>query len=130
MLDELVARVYSPEALLRLSQTQLDGLLLSCIAGRANNADPIASKFVYEDEIVGLYPVGIGMTYQQKMAADSAVMESWQRLQSGGLIMQRLEEAKGLYEEWALIGTREGWEAVLRAKGLRLRGHRLVRRHS
>lgn len=88
MLDELVVRVSSTEALLGLSQTQLDGLLLSCIASRANNADPIASKFVYEDEIVGLYPVGIGTTYQQKMAVDSALMESWQRLQSGGLIMQ------------------------------------------
>ena len=130
MLDELVTRVSSPEELLGLSRTQLDGLLLSCIAGRANNADPIAAKFVYEDEIVGLYPVGIGATFQQRQAVDHVLMESWQRLQSGGLIMQRLEEAKGLYEEWALIGTREGWEAVLRAKGLRLRGHRLVRRHS
>jgi uncharacterized protein (TIGR02391 family) len=88
MLDELVARVSSPEELLRLSQTQLDGLLLSCIAGRADNSDPIASKFVYEDEIVGLYPVGIGRTYQQRAAVDNALMESWQRLQSGGLIMQ------------------------------------------
>jgi DNA phosphorothioation-associated putative methyltransferase len=44
--------------------------------------------------------------------------------------LTRLEEAKGLYEESASIGTREGWETVLRAKGLRLRGHRLVRRVS
>jgi len=88
MLDELVARVSSPEALLGLSQTQLDGLLLSCMAGRANSADPIASKFVYEDEIVGLYPVGVGTTYQQKTAVDNALMKSWQRFQSGGLIMQ------------------------------------------
>ena len=88
MLDELVARVSSPGELLELSQTQLDGILLSCVAGRANNADPIASKFVYEDEIVGLYAVGIGATYQQRLAVDHALMESWQRLQSGGLIMQ------------------------------------------
>jgi DNA phosphorothioation-associated putative methyltransferase len=44
--------------------------------------------------------------------------------------LTRLEEAKGLYDESASIGTREGWETVLRAKSLRLRGHRLVRRLS
>jgi DNA phosphorothioation-associated putative methyltransferase len=42
--------------------------------------------------------------------------------------LTRLEEAKGLYEDPALIGTRAGWETVLRAKGLALRGHRLMRR--
>jgi hypothetical protein len=41
--------------------------------------------------------------------------------------LTRLEEAKGLYEDPALIGTRAGWETVLRAKGLALSGHRLVR---
>jgi DNA phosphorothioation-associated putative methyltransferase len=41
--------------------------------------------------------------------------------------LTRLEEAKGLYEDPTLIGTRFGWEAALRAKGLTLRGHRLVR---
>ncbi|MFI4998279.1 MAG: TIGR02391 family protein [Reyranellales bacterium] len=88
MLDELVSRVTSPGELLEISQTQLDGILLNCVASRVNNADPIASKFVYEDEIVGLYPVGIGATYQQRLAVDHALMESWQRLQSAGLIMQ------------------------------------------
>jgi DNA phosphorothioation-associated putative methyltransferase len=42
--------------------------------------------------------------------------------------LTRLEQAKGLYEDPALIGTRTGWDTVLRAKGLALRGHRLVRR--
>jgi hypothetical protein len=88
MLDELVSRVTSPGELLERSQPQLDRILLNCIAGRANNADPIASKFVYEDEIVGLYPVGMGTTYQQRVAVDHALMESWQRLQSGGSIMR------------------------------------------
>lgn len=41
--------------------------------------------------------------------------------------LTRLEEAKGLYEDQALIGTREGWERALQAKSLTLRGHRLVR---
>jgi DNA phosphorothioation-associated putative methyltransferase len=41
--------------------------------------------------------------------------------------LTRLEQAKGLYEDPALIGTRAGWESVLREKGLALRGHRLVR---
>lgn len=41
--------------------------------------------------------------------------------------LTRIEMANGLYENPALIGTRAGWEAVLRAKGLEFRGHRLVR---
>jgi len=88
MLDELVARVPSADAVLTLTPSQLDGVLLTCIAGRANNTDPIAAKYVYEDEIVGLYPAGVKATYQQRMAIDSALMEAWQRLLSSGLIMQ------------------------------------------
>jgi DNA phosphorothioation-associated putative methyltransferase len=42
--------------------------------------------------------------------------------------LTRLEEANGLFDEPAAIGTRSGWERTLRAKGLALRGHRLVRR--
>ena len=37
-------------------------------------------------------------------------------------------EAKGLYVDTSRMGTRDGWEAALAAKGLQLRGHRLVRR--
>ncbi len=82
MLDELVVRVSSAEELLALSPSQLDDVLLICIAGRANSTDPIAAKYVYEDEIVGLYPVGVKATYQQRMAIDSALMEAWHRLLS------------------------------------------------
>lgn len=42
--------------------------------------------------------------------------------------LTRLEEGKGLYADPATIGTRAGWDTALRAKGLVLRGHRLVRR--
>ena len=41
--------------------------------------------------------------------------------------LTRQEEAKGLYEHPSRIGTRRGWEEVLNAKGLHLRGHRLLR---
>ena len=41
--------------------------------------------------------------------------------------LTRQEEAKGLYVEPSRIGTRRGWEEVLEAKELRLRGHRLLR---
>lgn len=41
--------------------------------------------------------------------------------------LTRLEEAKGLYADPARIGTRDGWAAVLTARGFALRGHRLVR---
>jgi hypothetical protein len=34
------------------------------------------------------YPIGLKATYQQRTAADRALMEAWQRLLSAGLIMQ------------------------------------------
>ena len=37
------------------------------------------------------------------------------------------EERKGLYENTSVIGTRDGWNSVLEAKDVILRGHRLVR---
>lgn len=37
------------------------------------------------------------------------------------------EERYGLYETPVSIGTREGWNQAVSAKGLRFRGHRLVR---
>jgi DNA phosphorothioation-associated putative methyltransferase len=37
------------------------------------------------------------------------------------------EVRHGLYEDTTLIGTREGWKAVLKGKGLRLSGHRLIK---
>jgi hypothetical protein len=56
MLDELMARLPSVDDLLSLAAPQLDGILLKCIAQRATSTDPIAAKYVFEDEIVGLYP--------------------------------------------------------------------------
>lgn len=41
--------------------------------------------------------------------------------------LTRLEEAKGLFEDPASIGTREGWSRVVAERGFALRGHRLVR---
>ena len=41
--------------------------------------------------------------------------------------LTRQEERRGLYENPRTIGTRDGWQAVLEDKGLRLRGHRVVR---
>lgn len=41
--------------------------------------------------------------------------------------LTRIEEQKGLYEETSRIGSRNGWNEVLESKGLRLRGHRLIR---
>jgi DNA phosphorothioation-associated putative methyltransferase len=42
--------------------------------------------------------------------------------------LTKQEEERGLLAETATIGTRDGWEARLRERGLRLQGHRLVRR--
>ena len=41
--------------------------------------------------------------------------------------LTRQEEAKGLFEDTARIGTREGWRHALANKGVRLREHRLIR---
>jgi hypothetical protein len=37
------------------------------------------------------------------------------------------EEKHGLLDDSATIGTRDGWEARLKAAGFALRGHRVVR---
>lgn len=88
MLDELLALQPNVDALLALAEVQLDGILLKCIAQRATSTDPIAAKYVFEDEIVGLYPVGIAASFQKVSDANAALMEAWQRLLSAGLIMQ------------------------------------------
>ena len=44
--------------------------------------------------------------------------------------LTRQEESKGLYEAPAHIGTRLGWEELLSAKGVSLRGHRLIRQRT
>lgn len=41
--------------------------------------------------------------------------------------LTRQEEQWGLYEDPLAIGTRQGWQKTLEARGARLRGHRLVR---
>ena len=41
--------------------------------------------------------------------------------------LTKQEESKGLFEDTVRLGTRRGWDQVLSAKGLQLRGHRLVR---
>ncbi len=42
--------------------------------------------------------------------------------------LTELEDRKGLFEDHATIGTREGWNAKLAAKKLYLKGHRLLTR--
>src|SRR5689334_10685424 len=88
MLKELVNRLPTVDGLLELTPTQLDSILFQCIAQRATSIDHLAPNYVYEDEIVGLYPIGIKATFQKSNAANVALMEAWQRLQTAGLIMQ------------------------------------------
>jgi uncharacterized protein (TIGR02391 family) len=95
MLNELVAQYPNPLDLLSLTPQQIDAILLSCVARRANDLDITANKFVYEGEIGNLYPIGVHATFQQHTAIDAALMESWQRLQSAGLIMQAPGQATG-----------------------------------
>jgi DNA phosphorothioation-associated putative methyltransferase len=41
--------------------------------------------------------------------------------------LTKQEEARGLFDNGRVIGTRDGWNEVLAERGFRLRGHRLVR---
>jgi DNA phosphorothioation-associated putative methyltransferase len=41
--------------------------------------------------------------------------------------LTRQEEANGLFERTSEIGTRQAWEKLLEEKGLRIRGHRLIK---
>ena len=52
-----------------------------------------AAKYVFEDEIVGLYRIGVKASFQKRTAANGALMEAWQRLLSAGLITQALGQA-------------------------------------
>lgn len=55
------------------------------------------------------------------VAPDYSLREKFARLTAQ-------EERFGLYEEAHRIGTRNGWEAALQAKGVTLNGHRVVKR--
>jgi DNA phosphorothioation-associated putative methyltransferase len=57
---------------------------------------------------------------EEFVRSDDASHSKYQRL-------TKQEEAKGLYEQPWLLGTRQGWNDVLKQKGLRLAGHRLLR---
>jgi uncharacterized protein (TIGR02391 family) len=95
MLTELVEKFPEAGQLLELSAAQLDAVLLACIAARVNNPNQIAAKFVYRDEISGLYPpIGVGTSYGQSQAVDLALMESWERLKTSSIIMQAPGQAR------------------------------------
>ena len=55
------------------------------------------------------------------LAADHPLRAKFARL-------TRLEEAKGLYSNISRIKTQDGGKLISQRRGLRLRGHRLVRR--
>lgn len=94
MLTELVAKFPDAARLLDLSAAQLDAVLLACIAARVNDPNPLANKFVYQDEISGLYPIGVAARHGQSQAIDLALMESWERLKSSNIIMQAPGQAR------------------------------------
>lgn len=54
------------------------------------------------------------------LSSDHPLYEKFARL-------TRIEEKKGLYEDTSSIGTREGWNHLLRRSDLALKGHRVVR---
>jgi uncharacterized protein (TIGR02391 family) len=92
---ELLQKVPTASALLRLTALQMDELLLKLAADRASNPDPVAPKFVYDGSLTGLYPVGQGNSFADSSAADKALGEAWGRLQAAGLVMQAPGQALG-----------------------------------
>jgi len=92
---ELVEKVPTAAALLRLTNPQLDELLLKIAADRASNSDPIANKYVYDGSLANLYPVVSGNTSEDSKTANKMLGEAWQRLQANGLIMQAPDQAAG-----------------------------------
>lgn len=92
---ELTEKVPTVAALLQLTSTQLDEILLKIAADRASNPDPIANKHVYDGSLANLYPVSSDNAFEDVKAADKLLGEAWQRLQAHGLIMQAPDQALG-----------------------------------
>jgi DNA phosphorothioation-associated putative methyltransferase len=57
---------------------------------------------------------------------DSLVTEDYPHHKKFSSLTQQ-EERHGLLDDTSSIGTRNGWEARLQARGLAIRGHRVVR---
>lgn len=96
MLTELVKKLPSADDLLRLAKGQLDAMLLQCVTQRATDPSPVATRYVHDNEIVGLYPIDGRTTFQRRMEADIALAESWQRLSTVGLIVPAPGQAPGM----------------------------------
>ena len=113
---ELVEKIPTAAALLQLTNTQLDELLLKIAADRASSENPIAIKYVYDGSLSGLYPIGMGNTYSDSVAADRALGEAWQRLQATGLIMQAPGQATGnrtVTSQGAQLAAASGFEEMM-----------------
>jgi uncharacterized protein (TIGR02391 family) len=94
-LRELLLKLPTPDGLLGCTPSQLDGLLLAAIGERLqrSQSDPIAPRNISLAGIQGIYPVGDGVTFAGRQAADVALTESWQRLLNGGFLMQAIGQA-------------------------------------
>jgi hypothetical protein len=95
-MQELLAKLQTADALLALTPQRLDAILLRCIRERVTNTDPIAYKFIYQNELDSIYPVGLTTPYAKKRDVDAMLMEAWQRLRSDGFLMQAPGQPNGV----------------------------------
>jgi KAP-like P-loop domain-containing protein len=124
-LRELLTKLPTPDQLLACTPSQLDGILLEAIGDRVRRSqqDPIAPRNISLSELQGMYPIGAGVTFEQRSKADVAVTESWQRLMNGGFLMEAIGQARGV-----MTLTSKGLEASI--PNTRLAGQGTVTRDS
>src|SRR5579871_5849408 len=106
---ELLKLLPTPDHVFALSFRQLDKILLDWIGQRERKAqkDQIAVRFISPIELQGIHPVGLPVTLQQRHKVDRLMLESLQRLQSDGLIVQSPGQSNG-----AMTLSTKGWEVT------------------
>lgn len=122
---ELLEKLPTPADVLQCTESQLDAILMGSIAARIaqSRKDPIAPRNISLPEIQGQYPVGIGVTFEQRNQADSALTESWHRLLTDGLLMAAIGQSHGV-----MTLTRKGLEASDEGNYQEIRARQMLRR--
>jgi class 3 adenylate cyclase len=87
-LEELLAKLPTGQSVLALDQTELDGIVLSCLIERCDGkkAPLPGSQYFSIDELNNLYPVGINLPYETRERAINRLYGSFGRLKTAGAI--------------------------------------------
>jgi hypothetical protein len=97
VLEELVRKLPTGDSVLALSDRELDRTLLSCFVERVTNAHgPLPGpRFFSAGELENLYPVGINFPAARLQELNDRLMESCQRLLTGGYVMPAVGQYGG-----------------------------------